>query len=158
MLWFRRRNQGAEKSLLSANGAVKTRLKTGLIIIGRIMRRKETHNMNSTKQARVDAIRSNTAYPVYRGVIGIISIIMMILAGLEALGALITGLSVMRVSFFGGFFALLIGLALAALSFFMARFWNEASLILADIGDAVMETSASAAPVAPPAYPIPTAY
>ena len=117
--------------------------------------------MNSVKQARVDAIRSNTAYPVYRGVIGIISIILMVLAGLQGLGAFIGGLMMMSQSFLAGGFVLIVGLALAALAFFMARFWQEAALILADIGDSVMDAGVvpvTQANTQQPAYPVPSAF
>ncbi len=101
--------------------------------------------MNVTKQTYLSALRANTAYPTYRGVIGVITIILMVQAGLVGLGSLVFGLTMMsQQGFAAGFFALLIGLAVAALAFFMAKFWNEAALILADIGDSVIETNASA--------------
>jgi ATP/ADP translocase len=99
--------------------------------------------MNQTKKGYVDYIRANSAYPTYRGVISIITAILMILAGLQALGALVLGLTAMKqAGFLVGVMVLLMGAAFAALAFFMARFWNEAAQILADIGDSVMETNA----------------
>ena len=97
--------------------------------------------MTATKQQYITAIRSNTAYPTYRGIIGIIALLGYILAGLSALGALISGLRAMGDSFIGGFGILIGGLVTAALIFLGARFWKEAAMILADIGDSITETN-----------------
>jgi hypothetical protein len=97
--------------------------------------------MNSTKQQYIDTLRSNTAYPTYRGIIGIIALLGYILAGISALGSLISGLGGMRNSFFGGLGILIFGFIFAALIFFLARFWKEAALILVDIGDSITEAN-----------------
>ena len=44
--------------------------------------------MNTSKQQYIDNIRSNTAYPTYRGIIGIIAIFGYLLAGLKLRGQL----------------------------------------------------------------------
>lgn len=115
--------------------------------------------MNANKQGYLAAIRANTAYPNYRGVIGVITTILIILAGLQGLGALVMGFGAMQQIGTGpGLFAILIGLGVAALSYFLAQFWKEAAQIVADIGDAILEANTPAA--APPpaaAYP-PAAY
>ena len=97
--------------------------------------------MNASKQAHVNAIRANTAYPVYRGVINIITTILIIIAVLQGLGAVVGGLAMMNQYGFVGFIALFIGIAFAALAFFLAKFWKEAALIIADIGDSVMDAN-----------------
>ena len=108
--------------------------------------------MNVVKKARVDTIRANTAYPNYRGLIGIITAILMILAGLQALGAIIVGGSIGTLAHSGlvGFIAILIGVAIAVLAFFLAKIWNEAAQILVDIGDSVMDANPIASAMAAP--------
>lgn len=97
--------------------------------------------MNSTKQQYIETLRSDTAYPAYRGMIGIIEFLGYILAGLSALGALVSGLGAMRNSFFGGLGVLIVGLVSAVLIFFFVRFWKEASMILVDMGDSITEAN-----------------
>ena len=97
--------------------------------------------MNATKQQYIATIRSNTAYPTYRGMIGIIALLGYILAAFSALGSLISGFGAMRASFLGGLGMLIAGLIIAALIFFITRFWKEAALILVDMGDSITETN-----------------
>ena len=105
--------------------------------------------MNMQKKARVDAIRANTAYPTYRGIIGIITLILMILAGFQALGAIALGFGAGASlhNGFVGFVVLLLGLGFAVLAFFLAKIWNEAAQILVDIGDSVLDANPSVAQV-----------
>jgi hypothetical protein len=51
--------------------------------------------MNNNKQQYLDRLRANTAYPTYRGVIGLITVLGYALAGLQGLAALITGFGMM---------------------------------------------------------------
>lgn len=95
--------------------------------------------MNAEKQKYLTDIRANTAYPVYRGMIGIITLLGMILAGLQGLSALIMGFTTMGQTFLGGLALLLLGLVVAALIFLGAKLFKEAALILVDIGDSVTE-------------------
>lgn len=97
--------------------------------------------MNSTKQQYLESIRAHSAYPVYRGVISTITLIFYLIAGVCALGAAIGGLGSMSRSFIAGLGVLVIGLVFAALYFFLGRFFQEASLILADIGDSIVDTN-----------------
>ena len=98
--------------------------------------------MNTQKQQYLTRIRANTSYPVYRGIIGVIALLGYVLAGISALGALISGLGTMGQSFLGGLGMLIAGLVVSGLIFLLARFWKEAALILADIGDSITETNA----------------
>ncbi len=97
--------------------------------------------MNSSKEQYLESIRSNTSYPTYRAVIGTIAIVGYLLAGFEGLAALIAGFGSMRYSFFQGVGILIMGLIVAALTFLLARFWKEAALILADLGDSTVEAN-----------------
>jgi len=97
--------------------------------------------MNTSKQQYIDSIRSNTAYPTYRGIIGIIAIFGYLLAGLNALGSLITGFGTMGNSFLAGVGILIAGGVISGLIFLGARFWKEAALILADIGDSITDAN-----------------
>ena|SRR5690625_1610276 len=95
--------------------------------------------MNPQKQQYLNNIRVNTAYPTYRGIIGIIAILGYLFAILQGLGALITGFSRMGDSFIGGVGIIIGGLLIAGLIFLGARFWKEGALILADIGDSITD-------------------
>jgi hypothetical protein len=97
--------------------------------------------MNGTKQQYLTQIRANTAYPTYRGIIGIIAILGYLLAGLNALASLIGGFGTMGNSFLGGVGIIIFGAIVSGLIFLGARFWKEAALILADIGDSITETN-----------------
>ena len=100
--------------------------------------------MNQEKQQYLNTIRTNTAYPTYRGIIGIIAILVYSLAVLNALGALIAGFSVMGDSFLGGVGIIIGGALIAGLIFLGARFLKEAALILADIGDSITDSNSRA--------------
>ena len=87
------------------------------------------------------SVRANSVYPVYRGFIGTIALLGYLLAALVGLGALIGGLTSMSQSFMLGLTFILGGALYAALLFLMARFFKEAALILADIGDCVADAN-----------------
>jgi hypothetical protein len=97
--------------------------------------------MNTSKIQYLESIRSNTAYPVYRGFIGTIALIGYLLAGAYVLLALIAGLGMMANSFMSGLGILLLGGVGAALVFFLAKFFKEAAQILVDIGDSIAEAN-----------------
>jgi len=98
--------------------------------------------MNALKHQYIETIRANSAYPTYRGFIGAITLLGYLLAAVVALGTLIGSLSMMSSSFALGLVVLAAGLLGAALTFLLARLWKEAAQILADIGDATVETNA----------------
>ena len=95
--------------------------------------------MNTTKQQYLEVVRANSAYPTYRGFIGIIALLGFLIAAVTALAALVVGLGYMSSSFTTGLAILAVGLLDAAVIFLLARFFKEASLILADIGDATVD-------------------
>lgn len=95
--------------------------------------------MNAEKENYLKEIRANTAYPTYRGMIGIITLLGMVLAGLQGLSALIMGFTTMGQTFLGGLAVLLLGLVVAALIFLGAKLFKEAALILVDIGDSITD-------------------
>ena len=97
--------------------------------------------MNQEKQQYLNTIRSNTAYPTYRGIIGIIAILGYLLAGLSALSAVISGFAAMGDSFMAGVGIIIGGAIFSGLIFLGARFWKEAALILADIGDSITDAN-----------------
>ena len=92
-------------------------------------------------------IRANTAYPTYRGTITVITILGYLLAALHGLGAVASGLMVGvgkelgDLSWIAGLGIITGGLIISALIFVGARFWKEAALIVADIGDSTIETN-----------------
>ena len=98
-------------------------------------------SMKADKQQYLNQIRTNTSYPTYRGIIGIIAILGYLLAALNGLAALISGFTMMGRSFIAGVGIIVGGLLIAGLIFLGARFWKEAALIIADIGDSTIETN-----------------
>jgi hypothetical protein len=97
--------------------------------------------MNTEKQQYLATIRSNTAYPTYRGIIGIIAILGYVMAGFYALGSLIGGFAAMGDSFLAGVGIIILGALFSGLIFLGARFWKEAALILADMGDSTIDAN-----------------
>lgn len=95
--------------------------------------------MNVEKEKYLTEIRANTAYPIYRGMIGVITLLGMILAGIQGLSAVIMGFTTMGQTFLGGLAVLLLGLVVAALIFLGAKLFKEAALILVDIGDSITD-------------------
>jgi len=98
--------------------------------------------MSLPKQQYLDSVRSNTSYPVFRGIIGTITLIWYIVAAIEAVGALFSGFAQMRYSFLTGVGYIIVGAIAAVLTYAVARFLKEAALILADIADSTVETNA----------------
>ena len=84
-------------------------------------------------------------YPMLRGAVGIITILVYILAGIQAVGALACAAAAWN---YGGFFAFLCllgaGLTAAAITFFLAKIWSEASVMVADIADSITAANALA--------------
>lgn len=95
--------------------------------------------MNPTKPQYLQAIRSQSAYPVYRSVIGLIALLGYLLAGAIALGALVAGVSSMGSSFMLGVIIIITGGLLAGIVFLSARLSQEAALMLADMADSTVD-------------------
>lgn len=100
--------------------------------------------MNTSRQQYLQSIRAETAYPVYRGVIGTIALLGYVLSGVIALGALIAGLGAMANSFLTGLIALIAGGVFAAIAFLVAKLSKEASLMLVDIADSTIDANSRA--------------
>src|SRR5271169_335590 len=97
--------------------------------------------MENSKQQYLESIRSSSAYPVYRNFIGILAILGYVVAGIDALTALVWGFGAMRYSFFEGVGYIIVGVLCAVLVYFLVKFFKEAALILADIGDSTLEAN-----------------
>ncbi|HVU08043.1 MAG TPA: hypothetical protein VHG89_05815 [Verrucomicrobiae bacterium] len=97
--------------------------------------------MENAKHQYLESIRSGTAYPVYRNFIGILAMLGCVVAGIEVIAALISGLSTMRYSFFSGVGIIIVGGVAAVITYFLVKFFKEAALILADIGDSTLEAN-----------------
>jgi len=104
----------------------------------------------SEKQLYLNQIRVNTAYPTYRGTINFIAVLGYCLAALNGLGVVSLAIDVMVgswdswIAWIAGFGIIIGGLIISALIFLGARFWKEAALIVADIGDSTIETNSKA--------------
>ena len=98
--------------------------------------------MNPVKQQYLQVIRANTAYPVYRGFVTIIALLFFLLAGLDALFAVIGGFAMMSTNTLLGVGVMVVGGVFAAILFMVARLAKEASLILADLADSTVDANA----------------
>ena len=99
--------------------------------------------MEPNKERYLNQIRSNTAYPVYRGSIRPITILGHALAALLALLPLAVGLITPEQLFTtgSGFGALVFGSIGAAFIVVLARFWKDAAMILVDLADLTLEAN-----------------
>lgn len=97
--------------------------------------------MTSDKFQYLNRIRSNSNYPTYRRIIGLIAFLGYLFSALNGIGAMVAGVIRMGDHFLSRLAILIGGLIVSALIFFGARFWREAALILADIGDSVIDTN-----------------
>jgi len=97
--------------------------------------------MNGSKQQYLQSIRTDSAYPVYRSVIGLIALLGYLFAGVLALGALIGGLTTMGTSFLMGLVALLTGGIFAAIVFLLAKMSKEAALMIVDLADSTVDAN-----------------
>jgi hypothetical protein len=97
--------------------------------------------MASDKSQYLNRIRSDSNYPTYRNIIGLIAFLGYLFAALNGIGVIIAGVIRMQDYFLHGLVILLGGLIVSAFIFFGARFWREAALILADIGDSVIDAN-----------------
>ena len=97
--------------------------------------------MENSKHQYLESIRSSTAYPVYRNFIGILAILGYVVAGVDALAALFMGFGAMRYAFFQGVGIIIVGALGAVLTYFLVKFFKEAALILADLGDSTLEAN-----------------
>ena len=96
--------------------------------------------MSSEKDKYVKAIRAETTYPVYRSIIGVIALLVYAIAASLFIGSSYLTMTLGNVDSAGmqAFFAI-IGYISSILFYVIARFWKEAALIVADIGDSVTE-------------------
>jgi hypothetical protein len=97
---------------------------------------------STTKKQYLDSIRAHSAYPTYRGFIGVFALIGYIVAGIVALGAVIGGVVSMNKTPGVGLAVIVGGLIYAAILYLMARFFKEAALILADLADSTVDANA----------------
>ena len=98
--------------------------------------------MNLAKQQYLQAVRADSAYPIYRGFIGTLSLLGYVLAGAIALGTIIGTFSSLSTSFWLALSILVIGAVFCATVFLSAKLSKEAALMLADIADATVDASA----------------
>jgi len=103
--------------------------------------------MNTQKQNYLNSIRGNSNYPTFRGVIGFMTLILYVLAGVILLVSLAAASNAGPMSPIGGPGILILGALSAVLVFLVARFLKEAFVILADIGDALVDNNSRVGPV-----------
>ena len=101
--------------------------------------------MKKDKEKYLMQVRAKTAYPTYRGIIGLMTKLGYLMAIFHGIGAIIAGITMMSKSGLAGFGTLLLGLIMATLVFLGARFFKEASLILVDMGDSIVDTNSKPA-------------
>ena len=79
----------------------------------------------------IDRLRADSQYPTFRQVVGLFSVIGYVLAAIVGIGAVVSGFS-------GSLAAAVGGIVFACLIVIFARFAKEASLMLADLSDAMV--------------------
>jgi len=79
----------------------------------------------------IDRLRAHSQYPTFRQVVGLFSVIGYVLAAIVGIGAVVSGFS-------GSLAAAVGGIVFACLIVIFARFAKEASLMLADLSDAMV--------------------
>ena len=139
--------RAVQKDARSKKQALPTKKKTRDLKAKTPSSKKES--ITAGKQQYLKQIRANTAYPTYRGTITVITILGYLLAALNGLSAVSSGLGVgvknifgkLWISWIAGLGIITGGLIISALIFVGARFWKEAALIVADIGDSTIETN-----------------
>jgi hypothetical protein len=89
--------------------------------------------MNQNKKSYILRIRSDTAYPAYRSLVGVIEI-------LGYIGVVIWLLVTLVASKQGIIGALAVGVLVSVVAVVMIRFFKEASLMFADIADTLAES------------------
>jgi hypothetical protein len=97
--------------------------------------------MNAAKQQYLQVVRSNTAYPVYRGFVATVALLWFVLAGMIGLFALLGGMSMLSTSTLLGVGIIINGGVVAAILFMLARLAKEASLMLADLADSTVDAN-----------------
>ncbi len=100
--------------------------------------------MGSDKHQYLKQIRSNTAYPTYRGIIASIAALGYVCAIVVGLLAwIVAGLFGAADGAKAGAIGIgLLGLLLAVLIYAVTRFFREAAVILADLSDSTLEANA----------------
>ena len=79
----------------------------------------------------IERLRADSQYPTFRQVVGLFSVIGYVLAAIVGIGAVVTGFS-------GSVAAAAGGIVFACLIVIFSRFAKEASLMLADLSDAMV--------------------
>ncbi len=97
--------------------------------------------MNTKKQNYLSSIRSDSAYPTFRSVIGIIAILMYVLGGIVVLFGLIGGIGMMTQQFLPGVMTLFISILIGVIYVVIGKIVKEAALMLADIADSITEAN-----------------
>ncbi|KAF0095244.1 MAG: hypothetical protein E1N59_1290 [Puniceicoccaceae bacterium 5H] len=100
------------------------------------------------KRQYLDRIRQESAYPTFRSIITLVLYLGYAAAALAALVAVFGGIGTMFHNFGSGLGMFVGGLLYAAFLFIMARFWKEAAIIIADIGDSLLDKHAAEATLA----------
>ncbi len=99
--------------------------------------------MSANKQAYIQSIRASSAYPVYRGIIGVIAM----LGYAAAIGVALSGIafaiaSLKAVGAVSSSGIALLSLLTGLVVWLLIRFSKEAALMIADIADALTEGNA----------------
>ena len=98
--------------------------------------------MKEDKTNYLKLIRAETAYPTYRGMVNLLTILGYVMAGLLALFYFIGGIVVMiNTSFFAGLFGWIIGAVATVIQVVIVRFMREISFMIADMVDSTIDTN-----------------
>jgi hypothetical protein len=98
--------------------------------------------MKMTKEEYLSQIRTNTVYPTYRGIIGVIVFLGYLIVTIDAFIFLIGGFGVIGKDPLAGIGFMLLGVVATILGIVMIRFMKEVALMIADMVDSITEANA----------------
>ena len=93
----------------------------------------ERKTMSQDKRDYLSRIRSETAYPAFRGVVSMVAVLGYLLASLIAVAALISGFLTLGMGFLLFIPALLV--------YYQSKFLKEGAIILADLSDSMTDAN-----------------
>ncbi len=93
--------------------------------------------VNPQKKQYLDRIRSDSAYPAFRGVVNIIALLLYVVGALFIIGAVLVGFGVLGDGM--NPVAFISGMVLGLFYFVIGKVLREVSLMIADVADSITD-------------------
>ena len=97
--------------------------------------------MKAYKENYLKQIRTDTAYPTYRGIIGVIVFLGYLLVTINFIAFLGGGFNEMKNSFGLGVFIIFFGIIVSVLGIVVVRYVREVALMIADMVDSIIDAN-----------------